>query len=234
VYDYDKIGEKQLCLFTHFLKISKKPTIVRHNKESEILFVFDTLDENTDNVNFRNTITKIINKIRDDVIKLHPNAKESSPPYFDGNGNNKFICICLPSFYDMTNKHSVTIVPIHFHNSKNKGGGISVIKKEKLVETISEIMTILPMFKYSKYGQQSETDDKLLYYEGKCSLLFCITVKDGTKSHHNEEPERHIYYTIKIYAREMEIKHNVSYVKSVFDSDLSYINVAKPINSISI
>lgn len=234
MYNFDKIGEKQLCLLTHFFKISKKPTIIYHNKESEILFVFDTLNENTENVNLRNLIVNIVNSIRENINKLHPDAIESSPPYFDGIDNNKFINICLPTFYDTENKQSVTIVPVHFHNSKSKGGNISVIKKEKLTETINEIMTTMPMFKYSKYGQKSEEDDKLLYYEGKCSLSFCVTVKDVKKSDDEKELEKHVHYTIKIYAKEIEIKHNVSYVRSVFDSDLSYINVVKPLDSLSI
>jgi len=234
-YNFDKIGEKQLCLLTHFLKISQRPVCSTKSKETDIMLSFETVDDNIDNVNFKNIIINIVNKIREDITKLHPDAHETNSPYYDGLANNNFINVHLPSFYDTTNKQNVIIVPIHFHNSKNKGGGVTIIKKDTLAETLNEIMTVMPMFKYSKYGEQPEAGDKLLYYEGKCSLLFNVTVRDVTKIYYNGDPtKRNVYYTIKIYAREIEMKHNVSHVKSILDSGLSYISVDKSLNCLSI
>lgn len=240
LYKYDKVGDRQLCILSHFVKIHRSP---EWSKGNEIIFWLDTMNENMENANFRNAIVRIVEQIKNIITKMYPMAIESKDvPYTDGDDNSKLIKVRLLSFKDAINKQNIIMTPIHYHQPKSKGGNVIVFKNKNVMETIKDISENMKMFRHKQYGKEVNDDDdskKKLYYEAKCSLAFSALISDiklDTKDDNGiiVKSEHKIYYTIKIHAKEMEIKCNMSYVKPILNSDVSYVNISKSIESLSI
>lgn len=232
-YDYDRLGKKPLSLLTHYIKLEKPYIIMNNAKFNNFNFELNTCHITIDNVNFNNFITDTFDKMISDLVKLHPNLipEYIKLPYSTKN-NEKILCVkCMTTkqkYYGVESDIDIKILtPIHFH--KSKGNGIITINNESIHNISTRIMNEMPIFKHKLYGKEicdsnNEKQLKNIYYEGKFVLLFSANVKEITTENNDELKKSSIYCYINVFAKEIEIKHNVSYVKSVFSKDIVYID----------
>ena len=259
IYDYDKIGKKNLCALTHFIKLLK-PHNVYQNGKYQLSFDIDIMHDehmDIDNINLKNFIIDVITKIKDEIIKLHPNITPNNInlPYHsyycakndndkndnDNNDDNKekekrLLSIGTIAFRNKIKNNFMVNTPIYFHKSKNKGGGVVIINNENNQTIKQKIITEMPLFKNRNYGITTEgTNDihkdihKDIHYEGKFTLLFNVNIVESESI-----GDKQIYCDIKVFAKEIEIKHNVSYINSVLEKELTYINETKNDNKLKL
>lgn len=238
-YKYDRLGINQFCITTPFLKITEN-----------IKSYGETLQLNVDigkDLKFKNLIINIIENIKIQMMKNHPNILL----------NDIHVPIYTTEEYNTNNKQNISInlqhykkkiiTPIHYHQTKKQGGDIvSIINKsdqftDNFLEKIKEHMT---MFRSKKYGKSNgvvqkideKTNQKInlpeMYYEGKFILFFTMTCCEEK----SDDKNLTTYCKIHIFAKECEIKMNLSNVKSILDFDMydvSKINTKQP-NQLSI
>jgi hypothetical protein len=205
IYNYDGIGDKQLCILTHFIKLYKI-----EEKKNNVIVHIDISDVNTNNITFKNIINDIMNKIRDNIIKEYP-AIQINLPYFASNSGETLLPLLLISRKKQKDDSFKTIdTPIYIHRSKKKGGDIITIENEHINNILTNIAKECSGIKTPSKGE--------IFYEAKASLIFCANVSINNNVQ---------VCDIKIYAKEMEIKYNVSYVKSVLNKDLTIVTQSK-------
>ena len=199
-YSYDKVGNDKLKIMS--------PTFMKILYVPRLVknnFVFYFQKEN--NYDFMVVIDNIISKIKYDIMKQFPDMLNSDIESFD-----------LTSSYK--SHISNTGTNIKFHKSKSKGGGIvSLGKTDKITD-------IMPLFKYSKYGKEiiGETN---IHYVGKFIFSFNVIIHENIDNTNNEKKYK---CEIRMIVDELEIKHNVSFVKQDITSNIKNIvfNSIKP------
>lgn len=226
-YKYDRLGFNEFCLMTQFLKIVAVPTQVKN----QIHFSVDI----TNNPKLKGLIFAVFEKIKSAILQLKPNLLPANivlPVLYknmtvDGSNNmdNVYLHITLRQF----NKKITT--PIHYHRTKKQGGGVSTIVNTPLTEFYTELKEEMGLFKFRSYGKKIVTNHAILnqeipnqatpqmYYEGKFTLCFAVEYLES-----KIENDVHEYCKINVFAKEVETKYNLSYVKSVLDVDVSTLN----------
>ena len=113
-----------------------------------------------------------------------------------------------------------TITPIHVHKNKT----ITEISPELTNKFYENIMNELNLFSKKWYGLKplEGSQRKDIYYEGRFILSFDIgiTKKDGKTS-----------CNINLIASELEIKHNISYVRSIISEKTKVVQLDTHINN---
>jgi len=182
-----------------FSKIERKPWMARN----KILFDINLNTVSFDNVNFNNFVVKIIDFVKDKIPKLHKNIKSDNImlPYTENKNGDKLLCLKLMEY----NKHVLTQVAIH--QSKKQGGKIIYVKNGTNNETLEVIRDKMVLLKFPKFGEEHN-----LYYEGKFSVIPSIEILEVKIGEENR-----LYCNLVFYVKKMEIKYNVSRVKSIFD-----------------
>lgn len=173
-------------------------------------------------------IKKEVNK---EVVKWSNTLPDFSLPYVESDDKCTFT-VHLKSVSkqeDPNNKKIMThynICPIHFHQPKSKGGNIIVMNKEEIYETNKNIDKEMPIFKTKLYMKKINkpefADRKDIHYVGKFVLGFEVEL-----SAYSVESlgSNNVKCKIHLVATEMEIKHNVSYCKSVLYGDVVSVNI---------
>ena len=223
-YKYDRLGINQFCLMTPFLKIVRCPI---YNKSHFELYV-----DVCKNLKLKELITNMLEKLKSKILKLNPKILPNNISFpIKELANKQYIILNLQDF-----DNKVT-TPIHYHQTKKQGGNIITIVNETKQEFINKLSKEATMFKYKSYGKskndyiiknnniKKNDDDKKndfpeMYYEGKFTLFFSVTYSEQL----NSNPDIPIHCKIKIFAKEAEIKLNLTYAKSVLDVDVHDIN----------
>jgi hypothetical protein len=212
-YDYDKIGTNQLCLLTQFLKICKSPEFYGPNAK-KISFTFAIN-------NLKKVLMDILEKVTKELQLLYPTLLKNNVILSNFIDSENILKVELNNFTNKKNKEIKSITPIYFHKSKSKGGNTIVIKNDNLLLTIKKIYSEMVLFKNKNYGSiKIDKMHKDIHYDGKLILNFNVSVIEN-----KETCEIRGY--VKVIAKEMEIRHNVSNIKSVLDEDLRYITEIK-------
>lgn len=215
-YEYDRVGKDKFCLLTNYLNIENRPKFYEP-ADKKISMNITLNDKNT-----KIKIQEIIKKILTDMKELYksPNNKNNVMQLPIILNKNEEITECenmsaeLTTYNDKKNNKKICTSKIHFHKSKKNGGGTVTIKNDSLKETYENIMKEMTLFKNKKYN------DSDIFYQGKFVFCFNIDVRISKITHITT-----IY--VKINIVEMEVKHNVSNVKSIFDNDLIYVSESK-------
>jgi hypothetical protein len=215
-----------LCVTTPFIKITNFLPKVKDNGRGKLHF-FVAVEENS---RFSLMLSGIFGHIKTEILKKYP---EISPDevVFPITANDKAYVIELSQF-DKKNTTS-----IHYHRSKKQGGQVVTISGKLLLDTQNEIYNEMSLFKNFSYGKpyvkikeqeeiKEQEQQKVLniYYEGKFTLTIGIEYAQFDFFHDGAVYENKRRCKILLYAKECEIKFNVSKVKSVLDVDITHLN----------
>lgn len=199
-YMYDNTKQNRLEFITHFSKIERRPRI----EKNKILFDLNLNQISFNNINFKNFVLRIINFVKQEIPKLYTDIKADDIciPTTENREGENLLCLKLISFGDKV------ITPIVVHQSKKNGGKLIYIKNGKNRETLEKIKDMMPSFKFPDYGK-----DCKVYYEGKFCVFPVVEILEV-----NVEDKIKVYCNLVFYVKKMEVKYNVSNVKSIFET----------------
>jgi hypothetical protein len=215
---------------TRYVPLGYHTIGIKNKFNSCVTFGLSPSDDNQDEKKFKDFIFTICNDIKNKIEELVGNNVNFSFPYTDADKSKFNVYLkSINKQEDPNNKKIKThynICPIHFHQPKSRGGNIIVINKDEINETHKNIDKEMPIFRNKLYMKKI-TDPKYanlkdIHYLGKFVLGFEVEV--STYSSELSE-NNNIICKIQLVAAEMEIKHNVSYVKSVLYDDVINVNV---------
>jgi len=186
-YEYNKIGTKKLCILTGFMKI---------RMVSSTNFSVDISDINENNLALKNLVDSVVNKIGNEITKIHPGINVKYP-YKDS-----LIYVSLMT----KNNNKIVTTTAHIHKTKKNGGGTITIENNTQGDFCNKIKQEFP-------GIVSATNkNNNIFFVARMSLVFSATVNTKRK-----------FCKIKIFAKELEIKYNVSHVASIFNRDITVV-----------
>lgn len=199
-YMYEGTKQNKLEFITHFSKIERRPRV----EKNKILFDLNLNQISFNNVNFKNFVLRIINFVKQEIPKLHTNisADNICMPNTENREGENLLCLKLLSFDDKI------ITPVFIHQSKKYGGKTICIKNSESRETLEKIKNFMPSFKFPDYGK-----DCKVYYEGKFCVFPVVEILEV-----NVEDKIKVYCNLVFYVKKMEVKYNVSNVKSIFET----------------
>lgn len=244
-YNYDRIGVDKLCVMTQFLKIALKPHFIGSpmNNTGKIHFSVDI----NGNVKLKALLMEIFEATKAHIMARYPNVVNVDYPIVT-KGDKEYFNISLMQF----DKKVTT--PIHYHRTKKQGGNVITIVNRPIGDISKELEKEMNLFKSFGYGKKKkpyeDIDDienkegdksvdtkkivpKELYYEGKFTLMFSVEYAEFDLKVENQILEKKIRCKIKMFAKEMETKYNVSRVQSVLDIDvtnLNKVNMKQPVS----
>ena len=197
-YEYNKIGSKKLCILTHFTKVHKLDI-----KKNELILTIDISDANEHNLTLKNLLVDITNKIGNEITKQYPTVNISYP-YKPAESLVEISMISLKK--QKTDLQKLINTPIHIHRSKKNGGNVVMFENYACNDMLVKIKKEFPKIIQVPTGE--------IFFTARSSLIFCAKIGEyeNTKT-----------CSIKIYAKEMELKYNASYVTSIFNKDLTVI-----------
>jgi len=197
-YEYNKIGCKKLCILTHFTKVH-----MLNIKKNELILTIDISDANEHNLTLKNLLVDITNKIGNEITKQYPTVNISYP-YEPAESLVEISMISLKKH--KTDLQKIINTSIHIHRSKKNGGNIIVLENYECRDMLAKIKKEFPKISQVPTGE--------IFFTARSSLIFCAKIGEyeNTKT-----------CSIKIYAKEMELKYNASYVTSIFNKDLTVI-----------
>lgn len=239
-YNYPNNVTSGFSMLTCYVPLEYHSIGIKNKFNSCVSFGISVEDENIEAKKFGNFVISICEEIKKEIEKLSGANINFSLPYH--NADKLTFTIYLKSINkqeDPNNKKLKTyynMCPIHFHQPKSKGGNIVVINKDEISETNKNIDKEMPMFKTKLYMKKINkpefADRKDIHYVGK--FVLGIEVELSTYSVESIG-SNNCTCKIHLVANEMEIKHNVSYCKSVLFGDVISVNVKQnEINSITI
>lgn len=240
MYDYPNHVTNTFSMLTCYLPLECHSIGTKNKFNSCVTFGVSIADDNADTIKFKNFVSTVCENIKKEIEKLSDTNVIFSLPYREDTSTHFTIYLkSVGKQEDPNNKKIRThynMCPIHFHQPKSKGGNIIVINKDEISETSKNIYRELPMFKSKLYMKKIDkpefADRKDIHYVGKFVLGFEVEL-----STYSVESIGSTSSTCKIHlvATEIEIKHNVSYCKSVLFGDVISVNVKQTeINSITI
>lgn len=241
-YNYNRVGLDKLNLITQFFKISNQIS----NYKNNYVFLIDI----ESNQKFKTLIDEILEFIKTEILKLHPNL----------NSNN----ILLPFTTGQKLKISLTqfnnkiTTPIHYHRTKKQGGNILTLVNIHKNEFVSQINEQMTLFQSKKYGTQTifstKTNTKT---DTKTDIDAIANNYDTTNKPISDDTTNEpipddvkmipiyyegkfsiyfkvdffnldintkyqkIYCKVNIVAREIETKYNLTKTKSILNDDIT-------------
>lgn len=199
-YMYEGTKQNKLEFITHFSKIERRPRI----EKNKILLDLNLNQISFNNVNFKNFVLRIINFVKQEIPKLHTNISADAicMPNTENREGENLLCLKLLSFDDKI------VTPVFIHQSKKYGGKTICIKNFETRETLEKIKNVMPSFKFPDYGK-----DHNVYYEGKFCVFPAVEILEV-----NIEDKIKVYCNLVFYVKKMEVKYNVSNIKSIFET----------------
>jgi hypothetical protein len=216
MYNFGNDVIKPLTMSTHFLDITNCP----QQSKNLVNLSIDLNSATSNGLTFKSIIKDIDEVIKKFLVKRHPTLK-SSDIYITDFDKSRSLTISLQSF-----NGNITC-PVHIHRSKTRGGGIVTLKEKNITDLMRVMREELPMFrsgynkifephdeKYIEKIKKSGIDHLDIHYTGKFVLAFTVTVAE----YQQKDEENRIRLVVGVVAKEVEIKYNKSYVKSVVDA----------------
>lgn len=239
-YNYPNHVTSEFSMLTCYLPLEYHSIGIKNKFNSCVSFGISIEDDNPEAKKFGDFIVTICENIKKEIEKMSGNNINFSLPYREADKLTFNVYLkSINKQEDPNNKTIKTyynICPIHFHQPKSKGGNVIVINKDEISETNKNIDREMPMFKTKLYMKKINkpefADRKDIHYVGKFVLRIEVEL-----SIYSVESIGANNCTCKIHlvATEMEIKHNVSYCKSVLFGDVISVDVKQnEINSITI
>lgn len=207
-YKYDTIGDKPLCITTHYTKIQGL------NKDNIQICLCDNENDNA----FKKSLISITNFITEHIKKNNPDTQfKFELPITNMNMNDKtYVKYQFDTIKNYGTGIQTCIAPVHIHKTKN--GGVVTINNKITDDMFTEIKMNcknIPLYN----GIKNNNND--IFYEVKTTFGFKIVSFLRPESAQNSTKIE--FVDIKLVAKEIEIKYNKTYAISELNKNTIYV-----------
>lgn len=229
-YNYSNDICSSFSMLTNYLPLKNVSGRMPNKLSYCVLFDLNINCDNEEERKFRDFIVSTSNEIKKRITETTETENIIfSFPYIESDESSFKIYLKSINRQENSNskiKTNYNVCPIMFHQSKSRGGNVVTINKDEINKTCNNIYKEMPLFKNKLY-MKTQTDEKYsnvknIYYVGKFVVEFKIELSTYFSENSNK---KYAKCNIYLVATEMEIKHNVSYCKSVLYEDIVNVNI---------